>query len=200
MAWKRYNLDLKKRNRCLNLPLWNTFYLVHPNLILKKNKLQKQGINYINNLRDESGNLYGYLDFVQKINIRINFVGFYSLIHSHPRPWHLEISEFRKKLDDQNMSQKVLLDLLKFDQVCKRTYWIFMKLCNTKSRITEQKWSHALNENISHKTLQEYFVANLTSTIDSKLRSFQFIILQRILTTNKFLKICKIQDNDKCSF
>ena len=32
--------------------------------------LQKQGINYINNLLDESGNIRGYLDFVQKFNIK----------------------------------------------------------------------------------------------------------------------------------
>ena len=70
---------------------------------------------------DESGNILSYLDFVQKFNIRINFMDFYSLIRSLPRPWQLEISELRKKLDDQNISQKVLLDLFKFDKLCKRT-------------------------------------------------------------------------------
>ena len=104
MAWKRYKLNFEKEINVRTYPLWNTFYLVHPNLILKKKELQKQGINYINNLLDESGNILGYLDFVQKFNIRINFVDFYSLIHSLPRPWCSEISEFRMKLDDQNVS------------------------------------------------------------------------------------------------
>ena len=52
---------------------------------------------------------------------------------------------------------------------------------------------------ISEEDMSEYYSINFQSTVESKLRSFQYILLQRILTTNKFLNICKINE-DQCYF
>ena len=41
---------------------------------------------------------------------------------------------------------------------------------------------------------------NFQCTLDSKMRAFQYKILLRIIPTNKYLKLCKITDNDNCYF
>ena len=198
--WIKYKSNFENEIDIRTYPIWSNFYIRHPNLIAKKRDLQERGIQYINNLLDESGRLFGYLDFVQQFNVSLNFVEFYSLIHSLPRQWRMEISEETKKLHQLNLSQKVLEDLLKFDKVCKKTYWTLMEFYKTIRRPIESKWSDSLGDNVSYEIIQKYNSANLTSTIDSKMRSFQFKILQRILTTNKFLKICKIKEDNSCSF
>lgn len=49
------------------------------------------------------------------------------------------------------------------------------------------------------KRMSEFFSLNYQCMQENKLRSFQYKILQRFLTTNKFLNICKISE-DKCYF
>ena len=39
-----------------------------------------------------------------------------------------------------------------------------------------------------------------TATVEVKLRSFQYHCVRRSLVTNKYLKMCKKKDNDKCYF
>ena len=55
----------------------------------------------------------------------------------------------------------------------------------TKRNI-EQKWSSVLNEYITAESIHKSFEQNFKSCLDSKMRSFQFKILHRALTTNIF--------------
>ena len=50
------------------------------------------------------------------------------------------------------------------------------------------------------ESIRSSFKQNFASCLDSKMRSFQFKILHRVLTTNIFLKKCKIKQDDKCTF
>ena len=59
------------------------------------------------------------------------------------------------------------------------------------------KWSEYFQTQITEKEMSEYFTLNFLCTNENKMRSFQYKILQRSLTTNKFLNICKIGE-DKC--
>ena len=47
--------------------------------------------------------------------------------------------------------------------------------------------------------MSDFYCLNFEACTDSKRRTFQFKILQRILTTNKFLNICNIS-NENCYF
>ena len=97
------------------------------------------------------------------------------------------------------MNRKVLTDVLKMPKICKGTYWIFINSLVTKRNI-KQKWPSVLNENITADSIHKSFEQNFESCLDSKLKSFQFKILHRSLTTNIFLNKCNIKQDDKCTF
>ena len=95
--------------------------------------------------------------------------------------------------------QKILSDILSMDKVCKMTYWTFVNMHKSKRKNIE-KWILGLNQNIEVNSFKTFYTIPFISTIESKLRSFQYKILQRILPTNKFLKLCNIRNNDCYSF
>ena len=61
------------------------------------------------------------------------------------------------------------------------------------------KWEQYLNTDITMKEFLKYFERISFITNHSKLRSFQYLLLQNALVTNKTLKQYKIKD-DKCTF
>ena len=199
LAWHTYkscfidNIDVR------TYPIWNTVFMVNQNLISLKPELEDKGVKYINDLLDQSGNIMGYLSFVRKVKFNLNFVDFYSLTHAIPRSWLINLRETKIKLGVNQVNQKVLADILSMDKVCKGTYWTFVNLYKSK-RKTLEKWNLCLNENIDIKSLSIFYRIPFTSTIESKLRSFQYKILQQILPTNKILKLCNIRDSEYCSY
>ena len=127
------------------------------------------------------------------------FVDFYSLTHAIPRSWKTNLTQTKIKLDVNMVNQKVLSDILSMDKVCKMTYRTFVNMHKSKRKNIE-KWILGLNQNIEVNSFKTFYTIPFISTIESKLCSFQYKILQRILPTNKFLKLCNIRNNDCCSF
>ena len=52
---------------------------------MKRSSFEAEGLIYFNDLFDANGTLYGYENFVNSFAVNINFVDFYSLMHSIPR-------------------------------------------------------------------------------------------------------------------
>ena len=98
------------------------------------------------------------------------------------------------KLRDSEISQPVVTDLLQMKRCCKGIYWLFIETVSVKWN-HRSKWSENPQTHISEELMSEYYSLNFQSTVESKLRSLQYKILQRILQTNKFLIIYKINDN-----
>ena len=86
-------------------------------------------------------------------------------------------------------------------------------LCNTSVKISQMAYSIMLNIEYTSKAAKKwsnvfdgeldwnkiYSLPNKT-TKDTKLRWFQYRLLHRILTTNRFLKIIGIKEDDICQF
>ena len=143
------------------------------------------------------GELMGYENFQEIYNLKINFVDFYSLMHSIPRPWKTEILQQKNKIIGQ-VTQTCLEEILNMKKVCKETYWKIMDTIKPRRNFLK-KWSEYFRTQITEKEMSEYFTLNFLCTNENKMRSFQYKILQHSLTTNKFLNICKIGE-DKCYF
>ena len=151
----------------------------------------------INDLLTDMGELMGYDNFQETYFLNINFVDFYSLMHSIPRPWKTEILQQKYKIIGQ-VTQTCLEETLTMKNVCKETYWKIMDTIKPKRNFLN-KWSEYFQTQITEKEMSEYFTLNFLCTNENKMRSFQYKILQRSLTTNKFLNICKLGE-DKCYF
>ena len=198
-AWHKYKSCFIHHIDVRTYPIWNTVFMVNQNLISLRPEFQSKGVNYINDLLDESGNLMGYLSFKKKFNIDLNFVDFYSLTHAIPRSWKNALFENSIKLNANLVYQKVLTDLLAMEKVCRGTYWTLINM-NTSERKINEKWGLCLNKTIEASSFNAYYSIPFTCTIEAKLRSFQYKILQRILPTKKFLKLCNITNDDLCSY
>ena len=87
---------------------------------------------------------------------------------------------------------------MKSDQVNKLIYTYQLKNENQVDIKQEQKWKLDLNKNeIDWKTV---YNNTFISTIDSKLRNFQYKYLMRIIATNDMLLKFKIKTSNVCDF
>jgi len=177
-------------------PIWDTFFMQNENLCSRKQQFINKGLSYINDLYTNRGDLHGFESLTTHYDIKINFVDFYSLMHSIPIEWK---QGYESNLENHQVKQNVYEYILKMPKVCRGTYWKLIQNIKVQ-RGHCQKWSKILNEEIRENEWEAIFSANFQCTIDSKMRAFQYQILLRSITTNKFLKLCKIKESDKCYF
>ena len=195
-AWVAYKTDFCDKIDPRTYPIWDTYYITNSNLRKRSKELQNIGIKYLNDLISLCGGLFGYDEFIRTFNLQMNFVDFYSLMHSIPRKWKRDLNE---RLDKQCVYQEVIDSLLKMRKVCKESYsYMLSKDC--KHRSHESKWCQVLQTHTRSFPWHEYYSCNFQCTVDSKMRAFQYKILLRIIPTNKYLKMCKITDNESCYF
>jgi hypothetical protein len=64
---------------------------------------------------------------------------------------------------------------------------------------SKDKWVRDLDIHIENEEWKYVYMLPFRSSIDTNLRYVQYRILQRILTTNRFLFIIKVVDLDRCS-
>ena len=195
-AWMEYKMEFHEKIDPRTFPIWDTYYITNTNLIKRSWELQNVGIKYLNDVISPTGGLLGYDEFIRTFNLQMNFVDFYSLMHSIPRKWKGGLNE---RLHKTCIHQEVLESLLKMRKVCKESY-SYMLSKNFKHRSHETKWCQVLQPYTVLFPWHKYYSMNFQCTLDSKMRAFQYKILLRIIPTNKYLKLCKITDNDNCYF
>ena len=194
--WIEYKLDYIEDidRRCY--PLWGTYFLKSQNLMVKRDEFEQRGITHINDLLTNTGDFYGYQEFIEFYGINLNFLDFYTFMHSIPRNWK---AIYQGKLESHDVKQGVLVSLLKMKKVCKETYTKFLE-DKTCCRPHTTKWSNILNKSIEASDWEAIYSVNFKCTIESKMRSFQYRLLLRIIPTNKFLFRCNMSHTDRCYY
>ena len=147
----------------------------------------------MNDLISEKGDFLGYEDLFSYFQVNVTFLDFYNLLHCIPGAWKCNINDKLKVV-----KQKDLESVINLKKVCQGTYWKYFDEPKTRTHI--QKWNNVLNLNLSLEDWSELYLINYKCSYESKMRYFQYKILMRTLTTNKYLKICKIKDIDSCYF
>ena len=84
-------------------------------------------------------------------------------------------------------------------KICKEVYWNLVDNFEV-TRPHIQKWSDIISEDLDSQSWSSFFSVNFQCPMEVKMRAFQYQILMRSIPTNKYLKICKIKDNDDCYF
>ena len=195
-AWAEYKKKCCEHVDPRTYYIWDSYYIENNNLVKRSQDFQSKGINYLNDLISPSGGLFGYEDFVRTFNLSLNFVDFYSLLHSIPRKWK---EQLKRKLENNLVYQEELESLLKMHKVCNVTYRHMLEN-NSRQRSHEAKWCQILQCQHDSFPWSDYYSLNFQCTIDSKMRAFQYKVLLRIIPTNKYLKVCKIVENDSGYF
>ena len=158
--------------------------------------LQDCSALHINDLIMENSGFYRYNDFKQKYKRHINFLDFYSLMHSIPRQWDLSTSAKLKPLEvKQNILEKVILA----PKVCKFVYQNLVEQVKI-NRGHETKLELVLDVDIEESKWKKIYSINFESSIESSLRAFQYNILLRTIPTNKHLFRCNLVNTEKNFF
>ena len=95
--------------------------------------------------------------------------------------------------------QKPLKDLVGMKKVCKGSYDLMITKVDYKRGHT-LKWNLIFDKTILDSDWNIYFSNIFRCTIESKMRSFQYKILLRVIPTNKYLHTCQISNTEKCFF
>ena len=103
--------------------------MTNPNLSNRSTELISKGIAYVNDLLSNSGDRLGYYDFIERYQIKINFVDFYSLTHSLPSHW-LKSGKTQQKEGEMKLTFLLVLgDRLDFP--CRCSYRTFVTKLRT---------------------------------------------------------------------
>ena len=91
--------------------------------------------------------------------------------------------EIQLNVKGSEISQPAITDLLQINKCCPGTYQKFIETVIVKWN-HKSKFSENLQKRNSEEVMSEYYSIIFHWSIESKARSFQYKILQHILTTN----------------
>ena len=180
-----------------NEVIWNNSNIrVDDKTIFFKN-WQQSGIKYVKDMFDnDRQSFYTFAALKEKFDLpSSDFLKYLSILNSLPNAWKRSL-----KNEDKNIPpDEKFIQMLKQDKLTNSIiYKIFMQKQEIKTSKPQQKWNETfLNSNLNWKAI---FLAAQKSTIDIKLRNFQYKHLMRIIPTNQFLTKCHKTSSTLCDF
>ena len=198
-AWIKFEnkIIIDSWSKFLSQPLWQNDTVKVGGKCVFYRKWSEKGIYFINDLVDQEGNFYTF-DFIKNsLNVATNFLEVQGLITILTNlKTSLNIRNFNYKLQQPICPQ--LIKILTFDKKgSQRIYRILSN--NDKKPAAQVKWQNEFSLNTDFKW-ENIYLTQHKITKDSKLRWFQYRLLQRILSTNTFLCKIGIKQDNKCTF
>jgi len=197
-AWADFNSNFNASTveDVFNQPLWHN------------NKLNieyipawhKKGLLYLGDLFDIHGKLYTWCEVKNKYQIKGTFLDYNRLIINIPKEWlrltQGNITNLRPR------ATPAILNICNNIKGCRKYYDILATTKSCKSIKSQHKWNTELDvEPESTVTIWKYaYKIAMKASDDTNLRYFQYRILHRILTTNRYLKIIGLKNSDLCTF
>ena len=208
VTWTRLNEDTpSSSSEIANQVIWNNQFICIESKSIYNSRLINLGIVRIGDLYDTRGEFKSYKEPLFSTLSPVEHFLLFSLFNAFPEEW-------RKILKtNKNSISSITHDLIQSDFILriegKKGYFQNPKsksLCDSfvskiSSIPTAQK---EYNEVFSTHTFQleweKIYLLPFKTTLDSKLREFQYKILNRILYTNKMLFKFKKVDSPLCDF
>lgn len=193
-SWAKINYD-PKINMVSNESIWNNSKIKISNSTIFNKSWYDKGVTKIKHLYDvDNEQFYSFNTFKNLYGIENkDFLQYYSLLSNIPQQWKNNI-----KLESQQIQPYLLINnIMKIKKPNKYLYKKYLEKHNTSIiNKAEQKWNSEF-ENLDWKSI---YITPFKSTIESKLRVFQYKYVTRILPTNKFLHQIHLVDSSLCDF
>ena len=193
-----YEDNICSKKQLLSQSLWLNSLIRVNNKPIHYLSWSSQGIQNIGHLMENETRFLSFSEFKERYNIKINFLSFCGVISAVK---YLVIT-FNKNASQESINYESFFD--KFLKAKNTNKIVHKKLIEKKRKQpvnSQMKWSADCmiekNEPIDWKAA---YRLPFECTKISKLRVFQFKLLQRRLATNDFLKTIKLRDNDLCNF
>ncbi len=197
-AWEEYKIAIEHTGSFLGYTFLFSTYVHNRNILYRERDFISHNCTRISDLLLPNGQIMNYADFIAKYKLNsVNYLDFYSLRKSVTNKWSC-CFEMNFECSGQTYLDP-LIEMKNFKRVCNKTYYkLLPRTWNVQSRVN--KWNICLNTSLTLEDWEDVFVRSFKSSIDSKSRSFQYKVLNRILATNSFLKMCKITNSSLCTF
>ena len=162
-------------------------------------KCIEKGIIKVGDLMIDGILFLTYNEFVDKYGVMVNFLQYYSIIHSIRNAINCAYLNNVTPL----LVCKPPLDITKVISVVKPQKSVYSYLSHYNSEILlcdlSRKWSEMLNNHVDPIMLSSYFASIYKSTIHSRLRAFMYKYFHMRIYLNPDLKRINISDTDACS-
>ncbi len=205
-AWVEiYGIEPTTIKEIHNEILWNNMYITIGGKPINWREWSIHNINQIRDLLDDNGQFYSHTDLQNKFHIKCNFLQILQLRQSIPSAWRNKIHESNKK-SEKNLTIAVHLNtstLVKNIRLlkCKDYYWHIINQSKTIPRCI-QKWQETYPkfENVDKHVWHRIFNMAFITTRETKLQSFQYRIIHRIIPCNKWLNNITVKETDLCDY
>ena len=168
-----YNSNIKIQNKMIYYKSW-----------------QNKGINYIKDLLDQNDNFLDFFAFKNKYDLNENYLKYYGLIG--------KIRTIATWDGDINNNDTTLNKILCVKSAAKLFY---KQLLNSINKKTERScfgyWERVTASQLNWNTVFERIYY---TTIDTKLRNFQFKLIHNIFPDNRILYKMGLVNNELCTF
>ena len=182
-------------NGILSQPIWFNKNLKINNSTVYYPTWIQAGIFFINDLLGENNNFLTLEEFQNSYHLNVNFLQVYSIYSMIPQTWKNIILQSPKLTSITNDN----LDYIKSHKKSSQFFYKqFLKMFSEEPLKQQEKWSIEMNIEIDNWE-QVYQIPHLC-TKSSKYISFQYKILNRILSTNNYLMKCKLKETSLCTF
>ena len=192
LAWQEIKGNNEKNNISQEI-IWNNSNLKSNGNTFYNKKWVNRGISLIEQLYDfRNKRFFNFNEFKDLYQIdENNFLLYTSIIHSIPNRWK---NKLKTEQINPEREKSLLQNILKATQVNKYMYNHQLLNQQTLDIKSEKKWEEEFG-NINWKKV---YMVPIFSSIDTKLRNFQFKFLHRIIPTNKSLFKYKLVNSNIC--
>ena len=181
-----------------NQVLWNNRYITIENKPFIWRNWMECGIIYVYDILDENGEFLSHTEITRKFNTRCHFLNMLQLRQSMPLEWRRSI---QNSVTSNKVTSPFVYDSGKLHLLSKLTTKCVYEMFCHKKYITAtciHKW------NEMHQRHEEEWADIFTRTFkvvrETKLQSFQFKLIHRIITCHKKLYDMKIKASPQCSY
>ena len=190
-AWAKYAyIDSPSHEQLVNQMIWYNSKIKSNNKILHSKKAFKAGLRRVSDLTDGCRFLTPQ-ELSDKYGISLMFAN--TIVTSIPREW---------KSDKTLQAFPELTPYDNFVSKTKVVHHYYEKRIENKSGVFDRyvKWQPRLHTGDTYQQFLKLFQYIYVVTNHSKLRSFQYRLLNDAIITNRNLKMWGILSSDKCTF
>lgn len=182
-------------DQVLDQILWYNSHIKINRRIYIDHEMFKIGIIRIRDILDDSWNFLTTREFQRKYPT-INYLSYLTLLHSIPEEWKKCIRSRQNEVV-QNMSK--IVNVMRGDKIVRIAY----KTLHTNVYLLENKWnkwSRILSQDFWPNEFLAIVRRVWTASKNSKLRAFQYKLINHAVITNVHLKMWNLSASDLCSF
>ncbi len=198
-AWCRINFKSPiNLAEIKNTLLWYNSEIRINNKPVFYKKCHSKGMTYVKDIINENERFMSYPEIIDKFGNVITFTEYYGILQSIPQSWKRDLRNVQNNQEGDDCS--TFFDF--FQRKLGHTSAIYDYLIDSPYLVNEQKiiWEDRLQKPMDNKFFCKLFENIKHITLCTKLRSFQFRLLNNAILTNKRLFKMKEVNTEYCTF